>query len=169
MDQNELLVDLEKLKTSNRRTLALMGSFALIVVIFAALDRFVARAEVRSHRFVLVDATGKNIATLTPEDGGACLNISSTTKASAASVCSADSLGSYVSLLARDGETQAMLSTGETTTEPLHHFPPGLKVTTQNGQKSFSVRLGSDLKLTLGDTSSGIRGMTVLVPETGEP
>ncbi len=127
------------------------------------------RAEFRSHRFVLIDASGKDVATLKPLDGGACLDLYAPSKSSVLNLCSADKLGSTVSLVARNGETHVILSTGELVTEAVtNRFPPGLVVATHNGERTFSVRLGPDLKVILGDPS-GKNGFVLLVPNAGQP
>jgi len=169
MNQDELLLEMSKLKSSHRRTLIAAACFAVTLAFLASWETFRTRSVIKSRSFVLVDATGKNIGVLKPQGDGACLELITPSKTSAATVCSADSLGSYISLLSRDGETQAMLSTGESVSEAaITRFPPGLVIATQNGQKLFSLRLGSDSKLLFGDPS-GTRGMTVVIPAAGEP
>ncbi len=165
MDHDMLLNELARLKSSHRRVSTILVCLVLLVTLLGVLDKLSTRAEVKSHRFVLIDASGKSTATLKPEDNGACLELSAVSKASLVTICSADALGSYASMMT---QSQAVLSTGESLTEPIHHFSPGLVVATQNGQRMFSVRLETDLKLILGDPS-GRHGMTVIVPEAGKP
>jgi len=165
MDHDMLLNELARLKSSHRRVSTILVCLVLLVTLLGVLDKLSTRAEVKSHRFVLIDASGKSTATLKPEDNGACLELSAVSKASLVTICSADALGSYASMMT---QSQAVLSTGESLTESIHHFSPGLVVATQNGQRMFSVRLETDLKLILGDPS-GRHGMTVIVPEAGKP
>jgi hypothetical protein len=168
MDRDELRTELANLKATLWRTQIFFACFGLAVAFFATYDKFSSRRELKSHSLRLVNAAGREVVAISPQGDGACMSLYGTSKQAIVDLCSADSLGSYVSLVARNGETQAILSTGETTTEPLHSFPPGLVVSTQNGQKMFSVRLGTDSKLILGD-ASGAKGVMVLVPDGGQP
>ena len=111
----------------------------------------------RARRFILMDAAGNNLATLQPDDNGACLALSTTTKNSLARICSGDNQGTHLFLIAHNGEAQAIVSTGELTTEPMLKLPPGLIVSAEHGQKMFSLRLGKSSELIL-------RGLTVLAP-----
>jgi hypothetical protein len=169
MDHDELLKILAALKSSHRRMYIILVCFVLLVTLLGILDKLNTNAEVKSHGFVLMDASGKSVATLKPQDNGACLELSAVSKASVITICSADNLGSYVSMMTRNGETQAVLSTGESITEAVtNRLSPRLVLATQNGQRSFNVTLGKDLKLTLGDPSAR-QGITAIVPDAGKP
>lgn len=169
MDRDELLTELANLRSSHRRTLIIATCSVLAIALLATFDKLRTRAELRSHRFVLVDASGKDIATLRPLDDGACLDLYTPSKVSVVNICSADTLGSYVSLVTRNGETQAVLSTGESIGEAMtSRLPPGLVVATANGERAFIVRLGADLKLTFGDPS-GKNGVNLLIPNSAQP
>lgn len=168
MDLDELRSELANLKAALRRTRIFFACFGLAVAFFVSYDKFSSRTELKSHSFRLINASAKNVAALRAHNDGACLELFGPSKEAVVNVCSTDGSGSFISLIARNGETQSILSTGETVVEPLHTFPPGLVVSTQNGQKMFSVRLGPVSKLILGD-ASGRSGVAVLIPEGSQP
>ena len=168
MDRDELRIELANLKAALRRTRIFFACFGLAVAFLVTYDRFSSRTKLKSHSFRLINASAKDAAAFRAYDNGACLELFGPSKEAVADVCSTDGYGSSISLIARNGETQSILSTGETVIEPLHTFPPGLAVSTQNGQKVFSVRLGPDSKLILGD-ASGANGVAVVIPADGQP
>jgi hypothetical protein len=169
MDQVEFSKEIARLRASNRRLFVFTACVLLLLIILAAVDRLAIRSELRVRRLLVIDTSGRSIAALRPEEDGACLDLSGTSKTAMVTLCSADDLGSYVSLVAQKGKTNIILSTGESLREAIpDRAAPRFVLSTGNGQNMFRVNVGTNSELVLGNGAGG-SGLSIYVPHTGQP
>lgn len=169
MDEAEVLLQIAKLKAQNRRLAALTISFGVLFALILWIDHMKFRHEVKTHQLVLLDASGASVGRLRNEGAGACLDLMGPLKTAVAAICAADNLGSYVSLSNRDGEVHAVLSTGINLRESVEdRFPPGILVSTRNGQKLLRITVGPESRVSLGDSSEK-NALIIIIPAQGDP
>jgi UDP-N-acetylglucosamine pyrophosphorylase len=169
MTEDELLRQMEKLKSQNRR---IFGFVVLMVFLFAlawAYDHVGVQNRVTAREFMLLSGSGQTVARLRQEGTGACLDLMGHSRTAVVSVCAADNLGSYVSLTNANGEIHAILSAGSKLIESQQdNFPPGLLISESNGQRLLHVTVGPDSKILFGESSGG-NTLVVEIPKNGRP
>jgi hypothetical protein len=169
MNQDELIRQIEKLKSQNRR----IFGFAILILFLLlsgwTYDHAGVQKRVKAREFMLLNDSGETVARLKQEGAGACLHLMGHSRTAVVGVCAADNLGSYVSLYNGSGEIHAVLSAGTKLIESQQdNFPPGLLISESNGQRLLHVIVGPDSKILFGDSSGG-NTLTVIIPKNGKP
>lgn len=168
-EDTEALRQIAKLRVMCRGLLVLIVFLGALFALFLWVDLSRAKTELRAEQFVLLDHSHKPVARLRNEGSGACLDLNAESKTTGVTICAADQIGSYVSLTNRGGETRAIVSAGINLSESMdQHYPPGLIVSTANGQKTFAVSVGEESKLILGDSLQK-NTFVLVIPSGGQP
>ncbi|HXM97604.1 MAG TPA: hypothetical protein VN982_03945 [Candidatus Dormibacteraeota bacterium] len=169
MDYEELLRQMKKLKSQNRRIYIAVTIIIILFGISWAHDHLQVQNRVKAREFMLLNESGETVALLRQEGAGACLNLMGHSKTATVAVCAADNLGSYVSLSNGNGEIHTVLSAGTKLIESQQDsFPPGLLISGSNGKRLLNVTVGPDSKILFGDSSGG-NSLIVMIPEHGKP
>lgn len=155
-DKAELALRMQKLEADLRNIKRISLGLLLIIVVLAAVMISHARTRhaLELSELTIKDHSGAVIARLGEYRHGTCLELTTRSGASKATLCADRFYGSNLDLSNENPSTRASLSAGRKLYEGGDRLVPSLFIEGENGENRFSVNVGTDPISFLGHSDS---------------
>jgi hypothetical protein len=166
MAEEEILEKIRQLEVRSSR-MKWFG-LALVVILVAVLfaDRLQPHKTVVTSELLLTDGRGKVVATLSTEEGHACLNLNGQDGLAHAQLCAGDEYGASLDLTTHKGQTRAILSAGTKLTEGGGELTPSLIISERDGEHLVSASAGENTRVLIGH---GTERDSIILSSRGRP